>query len=66
VLVEIIFKCRGDDIYPKVKKFSPEDQEWFTEKCLSEGPSPIKMNLDEAVRMLKAFNTVEEINFDIR
>jgi len=66
MLIEIVFKCRGDDICPKVKKFSPDDQEWFKQKCLSEGPSPIQMNLAEVARMLTAFDNVEKIHFEVR
>ena len=66
MLIEISFKSRGDDIYPKIQKFSPEDRAWFEDKCLAEGKSPIKMNLNEVTRMLKAFNDVEEIYFEVR
>lgn len=65
MLIEITFKCQGEDLLPKVAKFSPDDRAWFEEKCRAKGKS-LKMNLDETVRMLKAFDITEEIYFEVR
>ena len=67
MLIEISFQCHSEDIKPKVAKFSEADKQWFTEKALSKDlDKPLKMNLDEAVRMLTAFDQVEEITFKVR
>ncbi len=66
MLIEIVFKCCGEDIYDRVQEFPKKDRDWFHNKCLSSDKSPLKMGLDEVIRMLKLFNKVEKIYFEVR
>ena len=67
MLIEISFQCYYEDLKPKVAKFSESDRQWFEKKAISTPSNkPLKMNLDEAVRMLTAFDQVEEITFKVR
>jgi len=66
MLIKIKFECRGEDLEPKVSKFSPEDRAWFIEKASeADNEHPLKMNLAEVVRMLTAFDNVERIYFEV-
>lgn len=69
MLINIVFKSIADDVALKATKFPPEDGKWFHGKCKAamsgKKPHQLKLNLEEAVRLLRAFNDVEEITFTV-
>jgi hypothetical protein len=63
MLIEIVIKT---DITSKVDKVPPEERAWYLEKYHASKPTKKKrlyLNLEDGIRMLRMFNSAEEITF---
>ncbi len=57
---------RKEDLLPKFEKFSEEDQNWLLDTEWERGKNCLKMPYEDVIRLLRMFNGVEEIYFEVR
>jgi hypothetical protein len=67
MLVKVTFQGRGEDLTPRLDRMSHADQRWVCDLFeKTQEKEPLRMNLDELMRLLTLFNDQERIYFEVR